>query len=571
MKKTFLYSLLLIIIPLTVYFHTLHSTFVWDDFKVVNDAQQILNPYSRSGIPWLKGFYRPIGVVSLQIDYLLWGKSPTGYHLSNILIHIFNVLLLFLLFKNITDINVAFFSSLLFSIHPVTTEVVSWVSCRFDLLALFFGLISLNCLVLYFKTGRKSLFFPVFVFALFSIFSKETGFMMALMLPLLWYFYRKDSIKSIQLFLLLTLILLALGILFLGSRIVHVQNSLFYTILYAFKIFSLYFYKLFYWKFITPYSVCLLDQIGLPSVIIGAFVFFLMISTIVFYIKKRHIIAFSLLWSLLLILPGLYASISIYYKLPGSDRFFYASLPGLAVVLVYLIYKMQKKIWIPILTVLLIIMAVFTYQKSSIWKNSYSLWKTASETCEYKWSYPIVNYAAASLEHKPEEAEELYTKLVDGINKGRLKSLYKAENDLYRLIGLVRLGYINEKKNNSKEADEYFIKALKGYLDITKKYPGMNKWELSSVNYHIGLHYYRKWLKTKDNNDLNLALSQATLAANARSTELLPNLLKTTILIKSRQCRKAYNSLLHLYKLFGKEKTVMNAIYQYDKFCKDKD
>ncbi len=567
MKKRVFYILLLTLIPLIAYIHLVKGSFVWDDFKVVNDAQNILNPYSKSGIPWINGFYRPIGMVSLQIDYLIWGKSPSGYHFTNILIHVLNTLLIFLLFRKFSHENIAFFSALLFSIHPVTTEVVSWVSCRFDLLALFFGLIAINCLIIYLDTERKTIFLPIVIFSAFSILSKETGFMIIMLLPAVWYFYKKDSVKSIQLFFLFLIILIGLGVAFLGDKVIHVQGSLFYTMLYAFKLSALYFYKLFYWKFISPYSVCLIDKIGFISVYVGIVLFVVIITLIFVYMKRRHIISFSFIWFILLILPGIYASISIYYKLPASDRFLYAALPGLLLFFVYLIYNAPYKLATTVLIFLIPVMLFYTYQKSSMWKNSYSLWKAASETCEYKWSYPIVNYAAASLEYKPKKAEELYMLLVNGIEKGELKSLYKAENDLYRLIGLVRLGYIYDRKNNLKKADEYFLKALKGYVKITRDYPDINKWELSSVNYHLGLHYYKRWQKTGNDNDLNLALSQATLAASARSTELLPNLLKTTILIRAKKCKAAYQSISYMYKLFGKDRAVMRAIYQYDKVC----
>ena len=100
-------------------------------------------------------FNRPVMLLSLMLDALVWGKNPFGYHLSNVLVHTTNVLLLFLLLLHFFhrmvpagggqwDYVGAFFGALFFAVHPINAEAVCCVSYREDLLVTFFLLTALH-------------------------------------------------------------------------------------------------------------------------------------------------------------------------------------------------------------------------------------------------------------------------------------------------------------------------------------------------------------------------------------------------------------------------------------------
>lgn len=100
-------------------------------------------------------FNRPAMLLSLMLDALFWGKNPFGYHLSNVLIHTINVLLLFLLLLHFSNRTAtadagqwgavgAFLGALFFAVHPINTEAVCCVSYREDLLVTFFLLAALH-------------------------------------------------------------------------------------------------------------------------------------------------------------------------------------------------------------------------------------------------------------------------------------------------------------------------------------------------------------------------------------------------------------------------------------------
>ncbi len=87
--------------------------------------------------------YLPLTYLSLAIDMRLWGDNPFGFHLTNLLLHMANTLLVFELVRRLfEDRLAAAVAALLFSIHPVQVESVAWVISRRNVLFLFFFLLS---------------------------------------------------------------------------------------------------------------------------------------------------------------------------------------------------------------------------------------------------------------------------------------------------------------------------------------------------------------------------------------------------------------------------------------------
>lgn len=181
---------------LALYINSLGGEFIWDDQSFVFN-----NMYIRHLSNFVKFFtdhrsgatgelandvYRPLSVLSFSIDYALWKLNSFGYHLTNVLFHSANAILVFILFMLLSgNFLVSFFGSLLFASHPVQTEVVSWVSGRSSVLFLFFYLMSLIFYIKYSKEGKRPLYlFSILLFSA-AIFSKE----MAATLPAILLIY----------------------------------------------------------------------------------------------------------------------------------------------------------------------------------------------------------------------------------------------------------------------------------------------------------------------------------------------------------------------------------------------
>ncbi len=140
------------------------------------------------------GYWRPVYAISLSLDWALWGGRAWLYHLENVLWHLLVVIGLYglgrrLLARHPSRGRVAFWAALLFAVHPLGVQSVTWISGRKDLMCAAFGVASL---LAFFRTfegrgaaagGRHR---PVLGIALagallaLSVGSKELGFVVPL-------------------------------------------------------------------------------------------------------------------------------------------------------------------------------------------------------------------------------------------------------------------------------------------------------------------------------------------------------------------------------------------------------
>lgn len=162
------------------YANSLSNKFVFDDHDLVL-SNRVLR--SLSNTPRLvMGSYRPMRDLSYMIDFAIWGENPLGFHLTNVILHIANVLLAFFLIRKITkNAIVAVIAALVFAVHPIQTDAVAYISGRRDVLFAVFYLASFYFYLA--NQERKSLLsFGLFgLFWALSLMSKE----MAASLPLL--------------------------------------------------------------------------------------------------------------------------------------------------------------------------------------------------------------------------------------------------------------------------------------------------------------------------------------------------------------------------------------------------
>ena len=155
-SKARLFIYLIVLAVFACFLPTLNSGFVWDDNHnfVENFNYRGL---SSSNLYWMfttfhDANYHPLTWLTIGVDYLLWGMNPAGYHLTNLVLHVLNAVLFFLLIiaflqriSNITTDNYrvgiqisAVIGALFFAIHPLRVESVAWISTRGDLLCGFF-------------------------------------------------------------------------------------------------------------------------------------------------------------------------------------------------------------------------------------------------------------------------------------------------------------------------------------------------------------------------------------------------------------------------------------------------
>lgn len=137
---------LLLVVTTLTYWNTLGNGFVWDDEMLVGSNSYIRN-FSYLGaafrtdlfhghVAWVATHYRPLQTVSYMLDYMVWGLNPFGYHLTNILLHALCVLLVYAMCQRFFGSKgLACAVALLFAVHPVNTNAITYVAGRADPMA----------------------------------------------------------------------------------------------------------------------------------------------------------------------------------------------------------------------------------------------------------------------------------------------------------------------------------------------------------------------------------------------------------------------------------------------------
>lgn len=126
-------------------------------------------------------YYRPIPIATFYLDQVLWGADALFMHVENLLIHLLNASLVFVLARRLCrqathlplwlPLLIAFF----FALHPVNAEAVSWISGRYDLLSTTFVLASVWSLLWALSDTSLLRMLPAILFALLGCLVKETA------------------------------------------------------------------------------------------------------------------------------------------------------------------------------------------------------------------------------------------------------------------------------------------------------------------------------------------------------------------------------------------------------------
>lgn len=196
---------ILCIIGAIVYWPSKGSEFVLDDYYTIVHNPLIKQPSLYSSIwhsrlfdahkssGYIKlSYYRPVLESSYIVDYNLFGLNVLGYKWVNLLIHITNAFLVYLLlFSLFKRFNLSFGASLLFLVLPVHEWIVRCITARGDSLQTFFGLLFLLSIIQGLRSQVKKWYFYAFIALVLSALTREFGYLMPLYAALLIYFHFK--------------------------------------------------------------------------------------------------------------------------------------------------------------------------------------------------------------------------------------------------------------------------------------------------------------------------------------------------------------------------------------------
>ncbi len=401
-------SFVLVLITTSIYFKSLNNDFTrWDDNKYVTENPDIrtlhgdsLNiTFKKTLSSYVMGNYHPVTMLSYCIEYNKYKLNPKTYHLTNLVLHILNTLLVFCFIWLLTQQKwVAFITALLFSIHPMHVESIAWVAERKDVLYSFFYLAAICCYIIYLKKEKRKWFFYTFTFLLFclGILSKA----MAVSLPIVFfaidYFIgRKITIKT---FLEKTpFIVLAFVFGYVAIEAQKSINALSLIEHYNFFdriFFTGYAVMMYLWKLFVPTNLsCFYDypvkkEGFYPIIVYIAPIIILTLAFLIYKsIKFRKDILFGFAFffiTIALVLQILPVGGAII-----ADRYTYLPYIGVFFIIARWINDLlenrseQLKVFkTPILasfTLFIIVCCYLSFQRCKVWKDTISVWSNAIE------------------------------------------------------------------------------------------------------------------------------------------------------------------------------------------------
>ena len=155
--------LLLFAVTLAVYWPVMQADFLYLDdpfYFAANSHVQSGLKSSSLGWAFTTGYlsnWHPLTWLSLMLDVELFGPGPFGPHLTNLLFHAANTVLMFLWLRGLTAATWrSMIVAALFALHPLHVESVAWISERKDVLSTFFGLLSLMAYTRYVTRDTRS-------------------------------------------------------------------------------------------------------------------------------------------------------------------------------------------------------------------------------------------------------------------------------------------------------------------------------------------------------------------------------------------------------------------------------
>lgn len=227
--------LILVLLSLALYAPTLRNDFVTDDKLQILRNPLVLEgknlSHAFTGDVWSfsqqrpqdtrigTNYYRPLQLLVYAAEYQLFGDRPAGWHAVNVLLNAIVASLAYLLIASLASPRLAFWSALLFAMHPIHTEPVAWVAALPELQCALFLLLA----ILFYHRSRNaaSPSFAVFLSALFflaALFSKEAALLFPFILLGYELFYRPSNFSLSSLAKRLSPALLVLAV-YLFARI----------------------------------------------------------------------------------------------------------------------------------------------------------------------------------------------------------------------------------------------------------------------------------------------------------------------------------------------------------------
>ena len=170
--------------------------FIWDDFVIGTDTIRSLDGLrqiwlSPGDIP-AEGHYWPLTYTTFWLEHKLWRLAPRGYHVTNVVLHMANTLLLWRLLRG-QEIPGAWVAAAVFAVHPVHVESVAWIIERKDVLSGLFYLLAATAWVRFVEEPRRGRYVWALAAYVAGMLSKSVVVTLPVAL-LIWHWWKRGRV-----------------------------------------------------------------------------------------------------------------------------------------------------------------------------------------------------------------------------------------------------------------------------------------------------------------------------------------------------------------------------------------
>ncbi len=444
-KYEWMFITFMAVVVFFLYAKTLPGAFIFDDRPNIRD-----NPHIRLTQLTLPGIYRavhdsptpnrPLANISFALNYYFHRYDVVGFHLVNIFIHIFNGILLYLLIETTLRTPVIqpyaktygwvpFFTALIWLVHPLQTQSVSYIVQRMNSMATMFYILAM----LLYATGRLSegkhkrrlLFSAACVSGILSFGSKEITATLPFFLFLYeWYFFqdaRWDWFKKkIPVVIAIAVLLTILAIVYFGGNPLqrltagyaahHLEMA--QRALSQFRV-VIFYISLLGWPHPArlnldhdfPASYSLVEPITTVFAVAGILA---LLGLAILLIKRERLISFCILWYLgNLVIESSIISLELAFEhrnyLPSMFVVFMAVLVS---------FRYFRPMWLAAvaLSAVAAVFAVWTVERNDVWRSPELIWRDSAKKSPLN-PRPLNNLGVAlASQGRYREATEYYHK-----------------------------------------------------------------------------------------------------------------------------------------------------------------
>ena len=521
------------------------------------------NHYVQSGLNWnsiiqafsselakVSGHWCPVTWLSLMLDYQIFGLNPQGFHLTNLLFHVMNTILLFLVLRRMTKkLWPSAFVAALFAIHPLHVESVAWITERKDVLSTFFWMLTMGAYSYYVEHQGFQRYFFILLFFVLGLMAKPMLIILPFVLLLLDYWplqrfvvkkpadpeYKWSLIypllwEKVPLF---ALIILSSIVTYFAAQVgggfasiealplgVRIGNAFVSYITYI-------------GKMIWPSNLAVLyphPGLLVSWQVMGSVFLLIAITVAVFWRAKRSpYLATGWLWYLGTLVPVL--GIVQAGSQAMADRYTYVPLTGLFIMVAWGIpdllkkWNHRKEILLASSALIILSLSIITWIQVGYWQNSITLFDHTLKITDNNWLiysdrcttyYVLGNYSQAiddcsrAIEIKPDLAEVYNSR---GLAYCSLGNCSQAIDDYGRAIEIrpnyaeayINRGNAYRRLGNYKQAIEDLNMAIKIKPDFADAYNSRGSTYLMLGNKELGCRDAQKACELRNCKTLEVA------------------------------------------------------------------